>query len=99
MSVPRSRESTIKRHTASMARALAWLNHTSFCTVPGSVFTAISPVAPGVNAATNMQPARRLGNWRVCEFHDVKIRGDGDRTDCRDEAAPAMTFWMAVRAR
>jgi hypothetical protein len=44
VSVSSSRESTIRRHTASMARALAWLKNTSACAVPKSDFTTISPV-------------------------------------------------------
>lgn len=45
MSVSRSRESIVRKHTASMARALIWLNNTSpACVVPGSAFTTTSPV-------------------------------------------------------
>jgi hypothetical protein len=43
MSVSRSRESNVRRHTASMALALAWLRNTSpGCAVSRSVFTATS---------------------------------------------------------
>jgi hypothetical protein len=45
MSVLRSRELTIRRHTASMARALTWLRNTSLdCAAPRSAFTTTSPV-------------------------------------------------------
>jgi len=43
MSVSRSRESIIKRHTASMALALTWLRNTSHGSVaPRSAFTTTS---------------------------------------------------------
>ena len=44
MSVSRSRETTIKRHTASIARALTWLRHTPDCGAVGSAFTTLSPI-------------------------------------------------------
>jgi hypothetical protein len=44
MSVSRLRESTIRRHTASMARALTWLRNTSpACAGPRSAFTTTLP--------------------------------------------------------
>jgi hypothetical protein len=45
MSVSRSKESTIRRHTASMARALTWLRGISAAsTTPRPEFNAMSPV-------------------------------------------------------
>ena len=44
MSISRSRESAIRRHTASMARALTWLKRTPGRAEPGSAFTSTSPV-------------------------------------------------------
>jgi hypothetical protein len=45
MSVSRSRELIIRRHTASMARALIWLKNTSpACAVPGPALATTPPV-------------------------------------------------------
>ena len=44
MSVSRSREATIKRHTAAMARALIWLRNISpVCGAPRSPFPNLAP--------------------------------------------------------
>ena len=60
MSVSRSRESAIRRHTASMALALTWLRNTSF----GSV-------APKPASATLSRA--RTASARRKSHRDVKI--------------------------
>jgi hypothetical protein len=64
MSVSRSRESTIKRHTASMARALTWLKNTSHvCVVPRSPFTTISLVRISSDMHKSPHGVRRVRRW------------------------------------
>lgn len=61
MSVSKSRESTIKRHTASMARALTWLRNTSSVyAAPKSAFTNISPVRISSSARRGRPGARTI---------------------------------------
>jgi hypothetical protein len=66
MIVSRSRKSTIRRHTASVARALAWLKNTSpVFVVPSSEFTAISPVRVSAGPRRSPHGARTIGASRT----------------------------------
>jgi hypothetical protein len=92
MSVSRSRESTIKRYTASMARALAWLKNTSSCTVSESVFTTIMPVRIPRYAQSERDNEHAAGQRQ--------IRGDGDRTIAEMKLRERYDdIWLAVRAQ
>ena len=66
MSVSRSRELTIRRHIASMARALTWLKNTSLDSVePRSPFTTTSPVRISSGTRRNPHGARTIGAYRT----------------------------------
>ena len=60
MSVSKSRASSIKRHTASMAHVLTWLRNTSFPATgaPGFGSIALSPVRSSTAARKRIQGAR-----------------------------------------
>jgi len=93
MSVSRSRESTIKRHTASMARALAWLKNTSSCTVPESVFTTITPVRIPRYAQSER------GNEHAAGQRQNSRRRRSDRLQSRSCASDTMTLgWLFERS-
>jgi len=62
MSVSRSKESTIKRHTASMARALTWLRNAS---APRSEFATISPVRISSASRRSRDGARTTATHRT----------------------------------
>lgn len=60
MSASKSRASSIKRHTASMAHVLTWLRNTSFPATgaPGFGSIALSPVRSSAAARKRIQGAR-----------------------------------------
>ena len=65
MSVSRSRESTIRRHTASMARALTWLKNTSpGSAAPRSVSSIISlgPIFSSTRKSPHGASNRKVSN-------------------------------------